>query len=225
MKLQVPSDNDQAKKRRRNVSGASSEDPVYTPDEYASSSIFHGTQLDNSMQAAQMSHILGAEDTNGKRHRAMPIDQIATQEYFPSHFDNVSPGTYTQPLDSQYRTFPQQDGLNSTLTQRNTSAAQFYNMYDLSPRSSNLQARPQSSQAPQTGSTGSFRQFSDYSGPGSEANGSNQLGFYINDNALPFDHPQLSLPSMPFGMAAHENGNSTTNLGDVRSDLSFPRPC
>lgn len=227
IRLQPHADNQQAKKRRRDTSAASSDPstPYGVASDYASSGASNVALPEHPSQRGQSSRALTAEEQHNKRHHNAPsvFPSGQSQYSFPSNGNAAGPSPYGQSVDPNfYKHFSQQEGLNSTLAQRNTSAAQFYGIQELSPRSSaaNLNGRPATSHA-ENGTSGSFRQAYEFSGPSSAPTEGNNLGFYINDNALPFDHPHLSLPTMPFGMTAHDNGFTPSQPGDVSLWLSL----
>lgn len=224
MKLQVPSSEDQSRKRRRNTSGASSDDPTLyeTPPEYVGGSLRAGVFADDSIRRSQLPHLSNVDSFDNKHHHmATPAFGFGLPPGSGvNKTENVNPLLNPPNLYGPYKTFPPQDGhmqqgLNSTLAVRNTSAAQFYNIGSLSPRASTLPARPSTSQGGEPESSSSFTNSFNFDGPASAPTGTGHLGYYLNDHAFTFDQPQLSLTSMPFGMTPQEMIYSPSQFGNV----------
>lgn len=238
-KLQVPLGSEQTGKRRRNTSGASSEDltPYGTPPDYYSTGVPFSGLSDNAGQTSQLPHFTANNGFSGKRQHLMSsVSGPGMPEgsfSFPG--ENLTPAGNCQPGQGSHRTFPLQeglrqqegvrrsDGLSSTLAQRNTSAAQFYNMYDISPRSTTIHARLNTAQAETSAASACFPQSFGYSAPALPTGEANNFAYYLNDNVLPFTQPQLSLPTMPFGMTAQDINISPSHLGNVRVPCFWSR--
>lgn len=203
-KLQVPQGNEQVKKRRRNTSGGSSDPP--TPPTNGS----HAARLhEYSFNPSHLTLMTGSSGGLERNHEAAPsvFSHPPSQYSFPimhETFPHSHPASHFG-----YKHFTQ-EGLESTLAQRNSSAAQFYNIQELSPRSNPItlsSGRPNTSHA-ERGPTQNHGVAFEFTGPASAPHetGGN-MGYYLNDTALPFEQPPVSLPNMPFGMPSFEHGH------------------
>lgn len=123
---------------------------------------------------------------------------------YPQMPESASTATHNSlQQNGAYRHVMAQSGLESTLAQRNTSAAQFYNIHEHSPRSNAVNiGRPNTSYAERAPVDLHATSF-EFNGP---ASAPHNLAFYVNDTALPFEQSHISLPNMPFGMPSSDFG-------------------
>ncbi|KAK9895860.1 hypothetical protein P389DRAFT_71007 [Cystobasidium minutum MCA 4210] len=213
-KLQVPSRGGIAKKRRRdNTSGASSEPPS-PPDTSTHGSVSPGFSY-------QSMHLpLGSAPPEYFSRSTYPFPSVLTsasssQYSFPAISEPSSAPANSSSLPPEtYAQYPPQGGLESTLAQRNTSAAQFYNIYEQSPRSGQMDGgRPKTTAA--HGPSESHASTFAFNGPASAPQDGSHLGFYVNDHSLQFDPSRISLPNMPFGMAPHEPAGGAPRSANI----------
>lgn len=227
-KLQLPLSDDETRKRRRNTSGSPSDDPTLysTPPEYIGGGLPSAFSSDGSIIRSQAPHLTALNRSNNKHaYISSALGHASLQSSAANEVEAKGGANFDPLLDPQtsynsYKTFPQQEGygqegLNSTLAVRNASAAQFYNINELSPRSTTTLARPNTSQGVGADSSVTFPHSFTFGDSVSAPVGSEHLGFYPNGGALPFDQPQLSLPSMPFGMTPQEINSSPPLFSNV----------
>lgn len=219
-KLQVPSRGQAAKKRRRNTSGASSE-PSTPPEASTGGSL----SPNYAYQSIHMPPLTGLSEQFDRSPYPFPaVLASASSPYtYPQMPESRSTTTHTSlQQNGAYKQVMAQGGLESTLAQRNTSVAQFYNIHEHSPRSNTVNiGRPNTSYA-ERAPVDSYATSLDFNGP---ASAPHNLALYLNDTALPFEQSHISLPNMPFGMPSSDFGFSQPQTANVSRAIVLPMHC